>query len=44
MEMVALVLLGIVTMAVIEHQRSSMERLVRLRNEARDASSRRRGR
>lgn len=33
MEMVALVLLGIATMAIIQGQKNAMERLVRLRRE-----------
>lgn len=42
MEMVALVIACIFTVAVIQHQRQSMERLVRIRKERPDALDRRR--
>jgi hypothetical protein len=43
MEMVALILLGIATMAIIEQQKSAMERIIKSRRE-KDVSSKRRHR
>ena len=43
MEMVALVVVGILAMAVIEHQKRSMERLARIRANRPEKDARRRG-
>jgi len=44
MEMVALVLLGIITMAIIEQKKSAMDQLVKSRRETDSNSQRRRRR